>query len=39
VGDYVGFIDNEGQQVFGQVTKLNPKTAGVLVGKVKWRVH
>lgn len=39
VGDYVGFIDNDGQEVFGQVTKLNPKTAGVLVGKVKWRVH
>ena len=39
VGDYVGFDDNDGQEVFGQVIKLNPKTVRVLVGKTRWRVH
>lgn len=24
--------------MFGKVTKLNPQTAGVLVGNMKWRV-
>ncbi len=39
VGEYVGFTDNDGHEVFGQVIKLNPKTAGVLVGKTRWRVY
>ncbi|WP_198265363.1 hypothetical protein [sulfur-oxidizing endosymbiont of Gigantopelta aegis] len=39
VNDYVSFIDNTGQEVFGQVFKLNPKTAGVLVGQSRWRVN
>lgn len=38
VGDHVCFKDKEGNEVFGKVTKLNPKTAGVLVGNMKWRV-
>jgi len=38
VGDKVCFKDNGGKEIFGEVTKLNPKTSGVLVGDVKWRV-
>ena len=38
IGDTVCFTDKQGDEVFGQVTKLNPKTAGVLVGNVQWRV-
>jgi len=38
VGDKVCFKDKKGNEVFGDVTKLNPKTAGISVGKVKWRV-
>lgn len=38
VGDNVGFKDKQGNELFGEVVKLNPKTAGVLVGKTQWRV-
>lgn len=38
VGDKVCFTDKNGSEVFGEVTKLNPKTSGVLVGSVNWRV-
>lgn len=38
VGDKVCFKDREGHELFGEVEKLNPKTAGVLVGRVHWRV-
>ncbi len=38
VGDHVCFKDKEGNELFGEVIKLNPKTAGVLVGNTKWRV-
>ena len=38
VGDQVCFKDRKGNELFGEITKLNPKTAGVLVGQVKWRV-
>jgi hypothetical protein len=38
VGDRVAFKDREGQERFGQVVKLNAKTASVQVGTVRWRV-
>jgi hypothetical protein len=38
VGDRVAFKDREGQERFGQVVKLNTKTASVQVGSVRWRV-
>jgi len=38
VGDQVCFTDNSGQEIFGRVYKLNPKTAGIQVGDYKWRV-
>jgi len=38
VGDKVCFKDKKGNEVFGEVTKLNQKTSGILVGNVQWRV-
>ena len=38
VGDKVCFKDREGNELFGEVVKLNPKTAAVMVGRVRWRV-
>ncbi len=38
VGDRVAFKDRHGQEQFGHVLKLNPKSAAVQVGKVRWRV-
>jgi hypothetical protein len=38
VGDRVAFKDRRGQELFGQVLKLNPKTAAVQVGRARWRV-
>lgn len=38
VGDRVAFKDREGQERFGQVVKLNTKTASVQVGTLRWRV-
>ena len=38
VGDQVAFKDKKGNELFGEVIKLNRKTAGVLVGTVRWRV-
>ncbi len=38
VGDKVCFKDKKGNERFGEVTKLNQKTSGILVGNVKWRV-
>ena len=39
VGDMVGFYDRDNQQRYAKVTKLNPKTVGLLVDDGhKWRV-
>lgn len=38
VGDQVAFKDRQGNELFGEVVKLNPKTAGVLVGSSRWKV-
>lgn len=38
VGDHVCFMDKSGHEIYGQVTKLNPKTAGILARNVQWRV-
>lgn len=38
VGDRVCFKDKKGNERFGEIVKLNPKTAGVLVGQGQWRV-
>lgn len=38
VGDKVTFKDRKGHELFGQVIKLNQKTAGVLVGTTSWNV-
>ncbi len=38
VGDKVAFKDKKGNELFGEVIKLNQKTAGVLVGTARWKV-
>jgi len=38
IGDKVAFKDRKGNELFGEVIKLNPKTAGVLVGTTQWKV-
>lgn len=38
VGDRVAFHDRNGQERYGEVIKLNPKTAHVLVKGSRWRV-
>ncbi|RKT46500.1 hypothetical protein [Thiocapsa rosea] len=38
VGDRVAFKGRDGQERFGEVVKLNTKTASVQVGTVRWRV-
>ena len=38
VGDKVAFKDKKGHELFGEVIKLNQKTAGVLVGTARWKV-
>ena len=38
IGDKVAFKDRKGNEQFGEVIKLNPKTAGVLVGTTRWKV-
>ena len=38
VGDQVAFKDRKGNELFGEVIKLNQKTAGVLVGTARWKV-
>jgi len=38
VGDKVAFKDRKGNEQFGEVIKLDPKTAGVLVGAMRWKV-
>ena len=38
VGDKVAFKDRNGNERFGEVIKLNQKTAGVLVGTGRWKV-
>lgn len=38
VGDTVCFADKQGRELFGEVYKLNQKTAGILVGEARWRV-
>ena len=32
------FKDRKGNEQFGEVIKLDPKTAGVLVGAMRWKV-
>ncbi|MBK1649341.1 hypothetical protein [Rhabdochromatium marinum] len=38
VGDRVAFRDRQGREQFGEVIKLNTKTAGVMVNNRRWRV-
>jgi len=39
VGDEVGFLDRENNELYGEVIKLNQKTASLLVNKrARWRV-
>ncbi len=38
VGDKVAFKDRKGNELFGEVIKLNQKTVGVLVGTTRWKV-
>jgi hypothetical protein len=38
VGDQVAFKDRHGHERFGKVVKLNPKSAAVMVGTMRWRV-
>jgi hypothetical protein len=38
VGDRVAYRSRAGHECYGEVVKLNPKTAGVLVGNQHWRV-
>lgn len=38
VGDRVAFKDRHGYERFGEVVKLNPKSAAVMVGTTRWRV-
>jgi len=38
IGDKVAFKDRKGNELFGEVIKLNPKTVGVLVGTTRWKV-
>lgn len=38
MGDKVAFKDKKGHELFGEVIKLNQKTAGVLVGTARWKV-
>lgn len=38
VGDKVTFKDRKGNERYGEVIKLNQKTAGVLVGSTQWKV-
>jgi alpha-L-arabinofuranosidase len=38
VGDKVAFKDRKGNELFGEVIKLNQNTAGVLVGTTRWKV-
>ena len=38
VGDRVAFKDRQGLERFGEVVKLNPKSAAVMVGTARWRV-
>lgn len=37
-GDKVAFKDRKGNEQFGEVIKLNQKTASVLVGTTRWKV-
>lgn len=38
VGEIVSFRDRQGQEHFGEVVKLNQKTASVMVDRTRWRV-
>ncbi|MCF7985158.1 MAG: hypothetical protein K9L70_12205, partial [Thiohalocapsa sp.] len=38
VGEIVSFRDRQGQEHFGEVVKLNQKTASVMVDLTRWRV-
>ena len=38
VGDHVGFFDRDGNERYGQVVRLNPKTVTLDCGESKWRV-
>jgi hypothetical protein len=38
IGDRVAFKDRKGNELFGEVIKLNQKTAVVLVGTTRWKV-
>ena len=38
VGDDVGFCNRDGDERYGQVVRLNPKTVTLDCGESKWRV-
>jgi hypothetical protein len=38
IGDQVGFIGKDGGELFGTVTKLNPKRARIQTGQGNWAV-
>ncbi len=38
VGDQVGFLDRDNQELHGVIEKLNPKTASVATIRGKWKV-
>jgi len=38
LGDIVAFLDNYNETIYGQVVKLNPKTARINVGQHSWSV-
>ena len=40
VGEHVGFHNRQNQEIYGEIIRLNPKTATISVnGKARWRVH
>lgn len=38
MADQVGFLDGDGNERYGQVVRLNPKTVTLDSGESKWRV-
>ena len=38
IGDFVGFVDRNGQQRSGRITRLNDKTVTLICEQLKWRV-
>jgi hypothetical protein len=38
VGETLGFVDNDGQDTYGTVIRLNPKTVSINTADMKWRI-